>query len=112
MQFESRHRPRPVRVAADGDRVARSGGRGKSGDENSNLTQDHNTYERAVAFRGRDLTVPVKKGPFWCTMAALAIRVGRVSRGTNRTAGQKVYDHTAGRAGVAYCRAGYATAAP
>jgi hypothetical protein len=44
-------------------------------------------------------------------MAVLAIRVGRVSRGTNRTAGQKVYDHTAGRAGVAYCRAGYATAA-
>jgi hypothetical protein len=26
-------------------------------------------------------------------------------------AGQKVYDHTAGRAGVAYCRAGYTTAA-
>src|SRR6266487_4790681 len=40
----------------------------------------------------------------------LAIRVERVSCGTNRTAGQKVYDHTAGRAGVAYSGTGYATA--
>ncbi len=52
-------------------------------------------------------TVPVKRG----TLAVLAIRVGRVSRGTNRTAGQKVYADTAGRAGVANSRARYATAA-
>jgi len=39
---------------------------------------------------------------------ALAIRVGRISFGTNRTAGQKVYDHTAGRAGAG---TGYAATA-
>jgi hypothetical protein len=44
-------------------------------------------------------------------MPALTIHQGRVSRGTNRTAGQKVYDHTAGRAGVAYSGTSYATAA-
>jgi len=79
--------------------------------ENSHLTQEHNTLVRAGGdVRGREPTVPVKRGTLWCTMAALAIRVGSVSRGTNRTAGSKVYDHTAGRAGVANFRAGYTTA--
>jgi hypothetical protein len=36
--------------------------------------------------------------------------LGRVSRGTNRTVGQKIYDHTAGRAGIAYSGTSFATA--
>jgi hypothetical protein len=46
-----------------------------------------NTFRAGGNVRGRDPTVPVKRGTLWCNMAALAIRVGRVSRGTNRTAG-------------------------
>ena len=46
-----------------------------------------------------------------CIMPAVAIHQRRVSRGTNRTAGQKVYSHTTGRAGVAYSGTSYTTAA-
>ncbi len=45
--------------------------------ENSNLTEEHNALVRAGGdVRGREPTVPVKRGTLWCTMAAMAIRVG------------------------------------
>src|SRR5436309_963378 len=44
-------------------------------------------------------------------MGGLAIRAGRVSRGTNRTADQEVYHHTAGRTGLAYSGTGCVTTA-
>ena len=45
------------------------------------------------------------------TLGTVSAHQRRVSRGTNRRAGQTVYCYPSERAGIAYSRTGYATAA-